>query len=119
VITRSGKSLADDFRRAIVSALQNKGVSVTEVEIQPSFSRSRAREALVRTGAEKLILLTLREWKSDTYNRTALTYDVELTVLDSVGSMLAKTTLKGRDNLGGSFWNPPDHARDAIPNSIS
>ena len=46
---------------------------------------------------------------------TALIYAVTLRVLDMDGRVLAEKNLIGRDNLGSSFWNPPAHAKTAIP----
>ena len=57
--------------------------------------------------------------KSDTMNNTALIYDVTLRVYDRAGSEIAQTSLHGRDNLGGSFWNPPSHAKQAVPSAFA
>src|SRR5207245_797055 len=54
-------------------------------------------------------------WKADRMQNTALIYAVTLRVLDMDGRVLAEKNLIGRDNLGGSFWNPPAHAKTAIP----
>jgi len=35
------------------------------------------------TGAKRLLLLTINEWRSDTYSNTSLYYDVVLTVMDN------------------------------------
>ena len=55
---------------------------------------------------ERAVLLTLREWKSDTYMNTTILYDVTLSVLDRSGQVVGESRLKGEDNLGGDFVNP-------------
>jgi hypothetical protein len=67
------------------------------------------------TRSERVALVLIQEWKSDTYQNTALSYDVTLQVYDEAGKKLAENRISGRDDLGGSAWNPPSHARTAIP----
>jgi hypothetical protein len=61
------------------------------------------------------LLFTLREWKTDALLSTALIYDVTLSVISRDGTVLATKAINGRDNLDGSFWNGPRHARKATP----
>jgi hypothetical protein len=82
------------------------------------MSVSQVRDRLTALETERALLLTLHEWKSDTYMNVGLTYDVTLAVLERAGIVLAERRLSGRDNLGGSFWNPPAHARDAVPRAF-
>ena len=35
--------------------------------------------------------------------------------MDKTGATLAEKRIQGRDDLGGSFWNPPSHAKGAVP----
>jgi hypothetical protein len=115
ITTASGKPLADDFRTTIAQVFKRNGVSVKEIEIKPTESGSEARQALVTLGQARSLLLTLTEWKSDTYMSTSLLYDIRLVVLGPAGKALADKTLRGSDNLGGSAMNPPGHAKEAIP----
>jgi hypothetical protein len=115
VTTVSGKPLADDFRTTIAQVLKRNGISVKEIAIKPTESGSEARQALVTLGQARSLLLTLTEWKSDTFMVTLLHYDIRLVVLDRAGKALAEKTLQGTDSLGSSAINPPGHARAAIP----
>ena len=87
------------------------------VELKPSSGSANARQAVLNVGADKAVLMTLREWKSDTLFRTALHYDVLLMVLASNGDVLATKDLQGSDNLGGSI-NPSGYARYAVPEAF-
>ena len=72
-------------------------------------------EAVSRSHATLVLFLVLNEWKSDTYQNTALLYDVVLLVLRPDGSIAATERIQGRDDLGGSPWNPPAYSRQAVP----
>lgn len=75
-------------------------------------------EKMREAQSERLLLLTLNEWYSDTYTNTGLSYDVKIEVFDTNGNRLAEKRTKGDDNLGGDFWNPPAHAKEAIPKAF-
>jgi hypothetical protein len=119
VNTASGEALATDMTNSILSSLAAKGFRATAVIVTPEASEKVALEKLQETGAERLLLLTLLEWKSDTFEGTALIYDVSLKVFDQLGSELARKALQGRDDLGGSFWNPPGHAKKVVPSAFA
>ena len=71
--------------------------------------------ALNKAGAERLAVVIIVEWKSDTFMNTALIYDLTLRVYDAAGKELGATRLTGRDHLGGDMVNPPEHAKTAVP----
>ncbi len=99
----------------LAAALGRSGAEVTTVKVAPGASRAAAVRSLLSTLAEKAVLVSLHEWKSDTYTNSELVYDVEMEVFNRRGDVLAKKRAEGTDQLGGSFWNPPAHAREAIP----
>ena len=113
--TLSGNPLARDFLGVMAASLKRSGASVIPVELAPKQKDAEVKKALLGTGADKGVLLVLREWKSDTMMNTALHYDVLLTILSASGGVLASKTLTGNDDLGGSAFNPPEHARGAVP----
>lgn len=115
VNTASDKPLADDFRATVVEAFKRSGVSVKDVSLKPGQKPSDALQALITVGQQRSLLLTLREWKSDTYMNTSLIYNVHLAVLDASGKAIAEKTLQGTDDLGGNAFNPPGHAKAAVP----
>lgn len=115
VTTESGRPLADDFSAAIAASLSRRGFKSTAVSVPPSGIAVDARALAARSGAERLALVSIAEWKSDTYQNTALMYELVLRVYDARGNELATSRVGGRDNLGGSAWNPPDHAKGAVP----
>lgn len=115
VSTESGKPLADDMTSVICASLVRKGFNCTFVSVAPNELQAQIIDKLKATNAKSLIVLTINEWLSSTYQNTGLTYDMVLTVMDNQGAKLAEKKLKGEDELGGSFWNPPGHAKSAVP----
>lgn len=114
VTTESGRPLADDFAATIARSLQSKGFKSTTVSVPPG-SGSDAKALAARAGTERLALVMIHEWKSDTYQNTALHHELVLRVYDASGTELASNRLAGSTSLGGSAWNPPDHAKQAVP----
>jgi hypothetical protein len=106
VNTASGAPLAVEARDALVKSLKNRGISVTPVTIGSSATLSGAKQTLLVTKSRRLVLVTLSEWKSDTYMQTALLYDIEVEVMDEGGNSLATNQIKGKDNLGNLGLTP-------------
>lgn len=115
ITTESGRALGDDFAATIAQSLERKGFRSSALKVAPSAARPDVRSLAGQAKAERLALVVIREWKSDTYQNTALLYDVTLVIYDGAGKQLAMNAITGRDNLGGSAWNPPDHAKGAVP----
>lgn len=115
VRTSDDRPLADDMTTAIVAAMAQRGFQPVPIFVVPAADAAQVRQALFKDGGARALLLTLREWKSDTFMNVGLPYDVTLVVMDKTGAVLAEKRLQGRDNLGGSFWDPPSHARKAVP----
>ena len=118
VTTASGDPLASDMTAVLRRSLDAKGFTTIPIVLAVDGPVDSLAEKVSASGAERVLILTLREWKSDTYTNTALIYDVSLRVIDAAGAIRAETELQGRDDLGGSFWNPPAHAKDAVPQAF-
>ena len=102
VRTAEDKPLAEAMTTALVNTLAKRGFRAQPVVIAPSVTPAEARQQVIAAGADRALLLTLREWKSDTAIRVGLSYDVGLAVLDRTGAVLAEKQLQGRDNLGAA-----------------
>jgi hypothetical protein len=118
VTTTTDGPLARDISYSIAASYRNKAVKVTTVDLKPNLAPPAANQALIQAGADRALLVTLNEWKSDTYMNTALIYDVTVRVLDRSGRTLADSKISGRDDLSGSGINPPAHAKSAIPTAF-
>lgn len=118
VETASGNPLAADMTQSLVKALSAKGVKAQPVTVLPADDRQGAVDKLKSTGAERLLLLRLSDWKCDAGVNTAHIYDLALIIFDSQGNELASAELKGRDDLGGSVLNPTGHAKKVMPAAL-
>jgi len=54
--------------------------------------------------AEKLVILTLDEWYSDTASNIGMIYDVRLSVHDASGELIGETADQGEETVSGSAW---------------
>lgn len=98
--TRSKKPLAQDLANLVIPALKSGGASATAVNVSPFQGREGAVQALQASGAERLVLLEIRDWWSDTLIHTDLHYDLHLAILNAQGQELGSTSVSGHDELG-------------------
>jgi hypothetical protein len=116
--TQSGRPLAEDMTQALCHALQKKGFACRPIMVTAKQSPEDVRHQLQVATENLALLLTLREWKSDTYIGTVLVYDVTLRVFDASNTVLAEVQRAGRDVLGSNFWNPTGVAYTAVPKAF-
>lgn len=102
VVTESGLPLADDMSTALVKAFSEKGYKVRLVSTKHTDSLDEVMTKLASTSSDKLLLLVLNEWYSDTFAGTDLIYDINLRVANSKGKLIASGTAKSIENIGGS-----------------
>lgn len=115
VHTQSGDALADDFADTIVNALKKDGVKTRSVVIPSVLGDKEALDTLLKVDAGRYLLVQYAEWKSDSLMNTALTYNASAKVFDRDGQLLAQNSIEGRDNLGGEFFVPAEHAAKEVP----
>ena len=115
VTTTTERPLAEDMTTALVSALKANNVSATAVSIPQKSNGGEALSQMLKAKADRNILMTLLEWKADTYAHTSLIHEVILQVFDRSGLERGKTRIDGRDDLGGSAFNPPAYSRREVP----
>lgn len=113
--TESGNPLTDDMTSVICASFKKKGFNCTSVSVGPNESQAQVESKLKASNANYVFLLVLNEWLSSTYQNTGLTYDLDLAVWNGQGVKLSEKKQKGEDDLGGSFINPPAHAKEAVP----
>jgi hypothetical protein len=115
--TASHRPLADEFGRAVGDSLSRGGFKVNVVSARAT-PQADARALAAESGASRLALVEIAEWKSDTFQNVGLNYDLTLRIFDASGKELGSHRVSGNDNLGGSAWNPPAHARRAVPQAF-
>ena len=116
--TASGKPLADEVSAAVMSALARRGFRASTVSVPASGAQADGRALAAQSRADRVALLQISDWKSDTYTSVNLHYDLMLRILDASGSELATNRVSGQENLGTSAWNPPAVARQTVPEAL-
>lgn len=77
-------------------------------------STAAALHALRSGGAQRLVLLRVKAWESDTLINTSVDVDLVLEVYNAGGKLLASSADKAYRDLGGNFASPPMHARKVV-----
>jgi len=115
ILTESGNPLAADFGTTIAAALRAKGFKASVLPGTIPTVPEEIAAAMKKVGAERMVVVIILDWASDTFVSTELDYDVALTVYNAAGKGLGATRLAGRDNLGGDAADPSGHAKAAVP----
>jgi len=117
VRTASHRSLAQDIAALLDRALKDAGVHTRVATLPPSLGKADVKAAMTAANADRCLLLTVREWKTDTYGSTNLVYDLDLEAFDPSWKRLAEKRAQGADEMGGSAWmiDPQSHAQEAAP----
>ncbi len=70
---------------------------------------------MANTGSERLLLVIVKKWETDTYTNIGLDYELALQVLDNKKNILAEKTATETKTIPGSAWNPPAEAKIQVP----
>lgn len=100
VTTQSGRPLAEIVTEAVTRALDARAPAAAGVLVEAGTSEAEALEALAATGAERLLLIRLHEWQTDTTVRTTAAWSLEATVHDDAGGLLGRRRSQGTENIG-------------------
>ena len=100
VDTQSGNPLADDFSNSISTSLAARGFKTTVVRIAADASPRVVSDTLHGIQTDRLVLVTMHEWKSDTYVHTKLLWNVDIVVYDHEGHELASVPYRGEEPIG-------------------
>ena len=118
VTTGSNEALAADMTASLAASLRQSGFKVQAVAVAYTDSAEQVREALVATGAERGVLLTVNEWKSDAMMRMGLDYDLRLSVLGRDGSVLAESQVHGTKEVLGAAPMIPSGGGPMVANAF-
>ena len=114
-LTHDGRPLADDFSSTMVDSLAGNGFQAAALTLPPRHDGSDALKQLETSGASRWVLLEIRQWQSETYTNSTLTYDVTLHVFAADGQELAAVIdAKQEDTKNGSFFNPIKRSDDVV-----
>jgi len=106
VTTETGRPLAADMLRSISTSFRYTGSRVNPVDAPHTDSSEAVLERLKKTGARRLFLLTLYEWKTKTLKDIKIHYDINLKIYGGDGTLLSEKRAKGKHEMEGSMAGP-------------
>lgn len=98
--TASDKPLAEELTDAISRALNWRGVHLVALPPEVLQDEAATRAAFAASGAERLLILRLQDWRTDIYTRVQLRWRVEAAVIDPAGNEMAFRLTQGVTPLG-------------------
>lgn len=84
--TASGNPLAVDLQRSVLSALADSAIVASAKPFDPPLKSAGP--------GQRVLVLKVNEWKTDTYLSTHFIYDVTAQVLDEKGTVLGSRTAR-------------------------
>jgi hypothetical protein len=111
--TQSNKPLSDDIAFAVVSGFKRVGTPAEAISISFSDDHHTALQKIRSSEAKRIVLITIRQWKSDTYRRTSFFVDATIEVYDETGKELAScsTSHETMGSASGAVESSEDAAR--------
>lgn len=101
VTTRSGRPFATELTEALVKALDTRGIQAQTLILAPRTTDAEAVAAFQDQDTDRLLLIRMREWKTDSVMRFRVIWKLKATVYDRTGALLAENTVQG-DGVSGS-----------------
>lgn len=111
VTTADGRPFSANLGEIAKRDLEAAGYRVTMVDGSADSVASLLRERGIQRG----LVLVINEFKSDTMNNITINWDLEASVYDSSGTVVASESSEGKEALTGSMLNPPKAAREKVP----
>lgn len=99
--------VAESIRRELAAAGFNAAVATNAQDLSSSMKSKNARRGL---------LVNIAEFKADTMNRSTVSYDLNASVVDQNGRVVATHNVKGEDVVEGSLMNPVKALKANVPN---
>lgn len=117
VTTASDLPLAEAMTDAIARTLREQGYEPVQVDLPVATPLDQADQELKQTGIDRTLLLVINEWRSSTWFRTSVRYDLafEFARTGQDARSIGSVDLKGRESLGGAVWGWREQARWLVP----
>jgi hypothetical protein len=117
--TNSKQPMAHEFTKKLPLLLGAKFPQIKPVNLAIGLSKQEAVDKLLESGANKVILITLKEWKSHTAIDTSLWFDAQLETFNEKKQLLAYKRTQGHDTFGGAaIAGPITNAKRTLPHAF-
>lgn len=100
VKTASGRPLAEVVADAVVEAYRRHGVTASAVPPPGDGGLPAALSAAAAAGAERLLVVRIGEWQTNSVLRVEERWQLEASVHDAAGEMLGRRASQGKTNAG-------------------
>ena len=117
VTTDSGKPLTEDMSVAIVKGLEDAGYTV--VNVPANNDKVFLVKAASKNNASRIVILKVRDWKSDVFMGVTLHANLQLKVLDAEGKLLAGSSIEAMEKIAGGSWATEDDNSRALADEFS
>jgi len=118
--TESKQPLAVDITAAITAGLLNAGINANQVALGFANNKSEITGFINNDNFDKKLLIKINEWKSDTYSRSRFLFDLDVSVYDEKGAMLASASTSNLDDKGEhSSVSTLDAGRNALTSILN
>jgi hypothetical protein len=116
VNTETGQPLSHDLTDAIVSGFKSAGINASSVKLSPEMKKQDGINRFPTGKSDRIILVRIVEWQSDTYTNIVFLYDLNAEVYDENGELLAKACMKNTDDPGERqvVFTPVEAAREVL-----
>lgn len=99
VVTASGRPLADEVTDLVVRGYAARGSQAVAASVPPKGGEA-AMLAAAKGQGEKVVAVTIREWRTDAYTRVKLTWNLEAAVYGASGEALGRSQTQGAVPIG-------------------
>jgi len=110
VTTESGRGLAEDLTNVLQRGLEAKGITAKALVLPAGTGVDQALDGFRKQGSERLLLVAMREWKTDAMMRLTLHWDLQATVYDPSGQVLGEHGVSGVQPVGGAGFESGNSA---------
>lgn len=102
VTTASEQALAADMTQALTRSLAARGIAAQALVVGHGTNNSAILEGFRGQGTERLLLVRMREWKTDAALRLTMHWDLDAAVYDSAGTVLGEHRISGVEPVGAA-----------------
>src|SRR4051794_17816655 len=94
------EALANDLGNALVATFAFHNIKASYVRVTPEESPDQVMSQVSKAGAQKALVITLLEWRTDSYQTTRMDFQFKAELFDASGRSLARHATKGSEALG-------------------
>jgi len=117
--TNSKQAMVNEFADKMPQLLTKQFSQLKTSYLDVGLSKQAAVDKLLASGAEKVVLISLKEWKSHTSIDTSLWFDAQLEVFNSDKQLLSYKRIQGHDTFGGAaIAGPITNAKRTLPHAF-